>query len=442
MAWAFETEPEFEEQLEWMRGFVDEEVEPLDLLWLHRSHSPPPPWLREVIDPLKQQVKARGLWACHLTPELGGQGYGQVKLALMNEIIGRTRWAMVIFGCQGPDTGNAEILAHYGTPQQRAEYLQPLLDGELFSAFSMTEPQGGADPSLFTTRATRDGDEWVINGEKWFTSNAKGAAFFIVMAVTDPSVSVHRGTSMFLVPKGTQGIEILRTAYTASEDTEEAMGHAYIRYNDVRVPTENMLGNEGDAFKIAQTRLGGGRIHHAMRTVGICNKALEMMLERAVSRSTADGLLAQKQMVQHYIAKSYAQIQQFRLLVLYTAWLIDARGSAAARTEIAACKNMAAEVQHDVVARAIHLHGSLGMSTEMPLTKMWSEVPWMGVMDGPTEVHEGTIARQLLKGATPVTGNWPTQWIPERLESARSKHANALREQVEYELAHGSGAGS
>ena len=430
MGWEFETEPEFERQLDWMRGFVEEEIEPLDLLWPDLHHAPPPAWLRPVVDPLKRQVKERGLWACHLGPELGGKGFGQVKLALMNEILGRTRWGPTIFGVQGPDTGNAEVLAHYGTPEQKARYLQPLLDGEVFSAFSMTEPHSGADPTLFRTRAVRDGDHWVIDGEKFFTSNARHAAFFIVMALTNPDAGAYKGTSMFLVPADTPGIAILRQVGTMGEGPGEGVGHAHIRYEGVRVPAENLLGEEGQGFVIAQTRLGGGRIHHAMRTVGVCNKAFEMMCERALSRETQGSVLAEKQMIQEAIAESWAEIQQFRLFVLYTAWRIDRVGGAACRKEIATAKILAAKVVRSVVERAVHIHGALGVSNELPLGYMWMMAPAMGVMDGPTEVHHVTAARQILKDFRPSPGDWPTRWIPAALEKARSKHAAALAAQA------------
>jgi acyl-CoA dehydrogenase len=433
MSWEFETDPAFEEQLAWMRGFVEDEVEPLDLLWPRLHHAPPPSWLRTVIDPLKHQVKERGLWACHLGPDLGGKGFGQVKLALMNEILGRTRWGPTIFGCQAPDTGNAEILAHYGTPEQKARYLQPLLDGEVFSAFSMTEPQGGADPTQFRSRATRDGDAWVIDGEKFFTSNARNAAFFIVMALSNPDAGAYKGTSMFLVPSDTPGITILRDIGTMGEDLDAEGGHAHIRYDGVRVPAENLLGEEGLGFVVAQTRLGGGRIHHAMRTVGVCNKAFEMMCERALSRETKGSSLAEKQLVQQAIAESWAEIQQFRLFVLYAAWRIDREGTAAVRKEIAAVTIQAAKVLRSVVERAVHVHGALGVSNEMPLGYMWMLAPMMGIMDGPTEVHMVTAARQILKDFKPAPGEWPTRWMPAARERARAKHAAALAEQAAAE---------
>src|SRR5688572_7957114 len=259
MAWDFETDPAFQAKLDWADEFVREEVEPLDLLWPDLVFTPPDERLRKVIDPLKQQVREQGLWATHLGPELGGQGYGQVHLCLLNEILGRSGWAPVIFGCQAPDTGNAEIIAHYGTDEQKERYLRPLLEGEIFSCYSMTEPHAGSDPTMFTTRAVRDGDEWVINGWKFFSSNAKTSAFLIVMAVTNPDVNPYKGMSMFLVPSDTPGIEIVRDIGLAGEPADEG-SHALIHYDGVRVPADALLGGEGQAFAIAQTRLGGGRI--------------------------------------------------------------------------------------------------------------------------------------------------------------------------------------
>jgi acyl-CoA dehydrogenase len=437
MAWDFSTEPEFQRELDWMREFVETETEPLCLLWPGMDHTPPPPWLRKVIDPLKQRVRDRGLWACHLPPELGGHGYGQVKLALMNEIIGRNEWAPTIFGVQGPDTGNAEILAHYGTEEQKARYLRPLLEGEVFSCFSMTEPQAGADPRLFTTRAIRDGDGWVINGEKFFSSNVEQAAFVIVMAVTDPDVDPVRGMSMFLVPADTPGIEVVRPTTTYGEEPG-GMTHPHLRYNDVRVGPEAMLGGEGEAFVVAQTRLGGGRVHHSMRAVGVATRAFEMMCERALSRRAHGSLVADKQLVQQAIADSWAQIGQYRLLVLHTAWLIDQGGTASVRKEIAAIKNLGARLVHDVVERAVHVHGALGVSDEMPLARMWMQVPMFGIWDGPTEAHTTTVARQVLRGFSPAPGLWPTEWIPERREAARRRYAAALAEQAAWAARTGS----
>ena len=235
MSWDFETEPEFQEKLDWVDTFVREEVEPLDLLWPHEMYMPLDETRRKIVDPLKEEVRRRDLWATHLGAELGGQGYGQLKLALLNEILGRSQWAPIVFGCQAPDTGNAEIIAHYGTPEQKERYLRPLLDGEIFSCYSMTEPHAGADPTMFKTQAVKDGDEWVINGWKFFSSNAKTASFLIVMVVTNPDVSAYQGMSMFLVPTDTPGVNIVRNIGLYGEALNEG-SHALIHYEDVRVP--------------------------------------------------------------------------------------------------------------------------------------------------------------------------------------------------------------
>jgi acyl-CoA dehydrogenase len=430
MSWDFSTEPEFQEKLDWIAEFVATEIEPLDLAFsshvvYDRSH----PIHSTVIPPLQEQVKAQNLWACHLGPDLGGLGYGQLKLGLMNEILGRSNFAPMVFGCQAPDSGNAEILAHYGTEEQKAKYLQPLLDGKIVSCYSMTEPQAGSDPAQFTCRAWKDGDEWVIDGEKWFSSNLRYASFAIVMAVTDPDVPVYQGTSMFLVPTDTPGIEIIRNVGLAGEKPDEG-SHAYVRYNNVRVPADHVLGGEGQAFVIAQTRLGGGRIHHAMRTVGVCQKAFDMMCERALSRVTQGELLAKKQMVQEKIADSFIQLQGFRLQVLHAAWVIDQKGGAAARTEIAMVKVLTPKVLHDIVYNALHLHGSLGTSNEMPLMGLWSMMPVMGIADGPTEVHKVTIARKVLKEYRPSEGLFPSTHLPPRVAAAREKFADLLEHEV------------
>jgi acyl-CoA dehydrogenase len=430
MAWDFETEPEFQEKLDWADRFVREEIEPLDLVFPDLQFTPPAPELRKVIDPLKQQVRDHDLWAPHLGPELGGKGYGQLKLSLLNEILGRSLWASVVFGTQAPDTGNAEIIAHYGTQEQKDRYLQPLLDGECFSCYSMTEPHAGADPTLFKTRAVRDGDEWVINGWKFFSSNAKTASFLIVMVVTDPEVSAYQGMSMFLVPTDTPGVNIVRNVGLGTEPLGHG-SHALIHYDDVRVPLDALLGGEGQAFAIAQTRLGGGRIHHAMRTIGMAQRAFDMMCERALSREVSGGLLAEKQFVQGYIADSYAEIKQFRLLVLNTAWSIDRyQDYRRVRKDIAAVKILMPGLITNVVTRAIQVHGALGVSNELPLAGMLLSGPVMGLADGPTEVHKVTVARQVLRDYRPSDDLWPTAHRPKLLAAAREKYADILEHQV------------
>ena len=430
MGWDFETEPEFQEKLDWADRFVTEEVEPLDLIWPGLEFTPLDETRRKAIDPLKEEVRRQGLWATHLGPELGGQGYGQVKLSLLNEILGRSSWAPIVFGCQAPDTGNAEIIAHYGTEQQKETYLRPLLDGEVFSSYSMTEPHAGADPTMFKTQAVQDGDEWVINGWKFFSSNANTAAFLIVMVVTNPDVNPYKGMSMFLVPTDTPGIEIVRNVGLAGEPDGHG-SHALIHYQDVRVPNDALLGGEGQAFAIAQTRLGGGRIHHAMRTIGLAQQALDMLCERALSRETQGSLLADKQMVQGYIADSYAQLTQFRLLTLYTAWSIDKYNDyRRVRKDIATVKVVMPDVLHDIAWRAMQVHGALGVSNEMPFMRMVTGAAVMGLADGPTEVHKVTIARQVLRGYEATDDLWPTRHIPKLRDAAREKYAEFIEHEV------------
>jgi acyl-CoA dehydrogenase len=424
--WDFETDPEYQELLDWADAFVRDEVEPLDLIWPHLQFTPLTETRRKVIDPLKEQVRQKGLWATHLGPEFGGQGYGQLKLALLNEILGRSQWAPIVFGCQAPDTGNAEIIAHYGTPEQKDRYLRPLLDGELFSSYSMTEPQGGADPTQFTTSAVRDGDDWVINGWKYFSSNANTASFLIVMVVTNPDVSAYQGMSMFLLPTDTAGVNIVRNVGLHGEADGHG-SHALIHYENVRVPNSALLGGEGQAFVIAQTRLGGGRIHHAMRTIGLSQKALDMMCERALSRQTAGSLLSDKQTVQEYIADSYAQLKQFRLMVLYTAWEIDKYNDyKKVRKDIAAVKVVMPTVLHDIAWRAMQVHGALGVSNEMPFLGMVTGAAVMGLADGPTEVHKITVAKQVLRNYRASDDVWPSEWLPRKRDAARERFAEYL----------------
>lgn len=418
--WSFQTDPEVQAELDWMLDFVKREVEPLDVRF--PGHGAPYnvgcAESRAAIRPLQAEVRKRGLWACHLGPGLGGPGYGQVRLALMNEVLGRSYWAPTVFGTAAPDTGNAEILALFGTDAQKAAYLKPLLNGDIVSCFSMTEPQAGADPKEFTCRAWEEHDAWVIDGEKWFSSNARYAAFLIVMAVTNPDNPPHRRMSMLIVPRDAPGVDIIRNVKTLGDSHHGDDGiHAYIRYNRVRVPRDAMLGKPGEGFKVAQARLGGGRVHHAMRTVGKCQRALDMMAERANSRRAQGALLANHQFVQGMIADSAIELEQYRLLVLKTAWTIDEVEAKrappdAARTLIAMCKVQMAKVYHDIVQRAIHLHGSLGVTLELPLANWWAGVPTLALADGPTEVHKVQIAKALL-GRTPAApGLFPSEHSP------------------------------
>jgi len=436
MAWDFETDPEFQAKLDWMHDFVREKVEPLIHLGFH-PYDVKNPKRNALVRPLQDEVKAKGLWACHLGPELGGKGYGQVKLGLMNEILGRSAFAPTVFGCQAPDTGNAEIIAHYGTEEQKARYLKPLLHNEIVSAFSMTEPQGGSDPLLFTCSAVEDGDDWVINGEKWFSTNAKWSEFLIVMAVTDPDGHPYQRMSMFIVPTDAPGVEIVRNVavYGQQEGSE-----GYVRYTDVRVPKDHLLGERGGAFVISQTRLGGGRVHHAMRTVGACKRALDLMCRRAVSRKTRDGVIADKQAVQMQIADSYIELEQFRLFVLKTAWMIDKHQDyKLVRKDIAGIKALMPRVYKDIAGRALHIHGSLGVSPEMPFAAQVIGAFVMGIADGPTEVHKVTVARQHLRAYRDVEDPiFPDYSIPNLKAAALEKYGDAA--DIVRELAESVGA--
>jgi acyl-CoA dehydrogenase len=439
--WGFETDAEYQAKLDWADEFMRTEVEPLQYVINHPLDLKDPV-RQELIPPLQEEVRRRGLWACHLGPELGGPGFGQVKLALLNEILGRTgpgpTVGPIVFGCAAPDTGNAEILAHYGTEAQRERYLKPLLEGTMFSAFSMTEPQGGSDPKTFTTRAVLEkgegeaGGEWVISGEKWFSSNARWAELLVVLAVTDPEAEPFRRMSMFLVPSNTPGVEFVRhvgvSGWVEGEiDGKPGGDHSYIRYNDVRIPRENILGEVGHGFLVAQTRLSGGRVHHAMRSVGHMQAAFAMMTERAASRFTQGEVLANKQLVQEMIAETWMKIQQCRLFVMQTAWKIDKYNDyKAVRKDIAAAKIVASRTLVDVATTALQLHGSLGISDEMPFVSMIVNGLHVGLADGPSEIHKVTVARELMRGVQAHEGVFPSQHIPALAEQARALYADTL----------------
>jgi len=425
MAWDFETDPEFQRELDWVQEFVRDEIDPLDHV-VRNPYDIQDPIRAELIPPLQGKVRDRGLWACHLGPELGGPGYGQVKLALLNEILGEARCAPIVFGAQAPDSGNSEILARFGTPDQKRRWLEPLLANEIVSAFSMTEPQGGADPQTFTTSAAPDRNGWVINGEKWFTSNAAVAAFLIVMAITDPNNPPYQQQSMFIVPVGTPGVKIVRNVGLGNDRTDEGT-HAYLRYTDVRVPGDALLGPRGGAFMMAQTRLGAGRIHHAMRTVGLARRAMDMMCERALSRTTQGEQLARKQLVQEMIADSWLELETLRLLVLRTAWRIDRyQDHRRVRGDIAAVKAMMPRVLHGIASRALQIHGSLGVSNEMPFVDYIVQAYNMALADGPTEVHKITVARQVLADHAPTDGLFPSRHRPALQAQAQELYAEVL----------------
>ena len=426
VSWDFSTDPEFQEKLDWMARFVRTEVWPLETLYGELDFDS----LMRAVEPLREAVKRQGLWAAHLDPDLGGQGFGQVKLGLMHEILGTSPIAPFAFGNAAPDSGNSEILALVGSEEQKQRYLQPLLAGDLRSAFSMTEPDSaGSDPTLLKTSAVRDGDGWILNGRKWFSTNGSIADFLIVMAVTDPEARAHQRASMFVLDADTPGVTIVRDVPTM-EHPWESLGrygnHAEISYENVRLPAQALLGAQGAGFLIAQQRLYPGRIHHCMRWLGVAGRALDMLCERALYREAHGSVLAKHQTVQNWIADSAAELQAARLMTLQAAWKIDTQGVQAARQDIAIIKFYGAKVLHDVIDRALQAHGALGYSTDMPLEAMYRYARAARIYDGPDEVHRASVARQILRGYEAPADGIPSEHIPTRRDAARLKFAEIL----------------
>ena len=344
---------------------------------------------------LRARAKAAGLWAPHLPPEAGGTGEGFLYYAHLNEEIGRCVWGQLVFNCQAPDAGNGEILHLFGTDDQKERFLAPLVAGETRSFFSMTEPEvSGADPTGLRTTARLDGDEWVIDGHKWFSSGAEDAGFGIVMAVTEPNAEPHRRMSQILVPADSPGISIEPVPVMGHRGRGWTT-HCEVTYSGVRVPAGNLLGERGDGFRIAQKRLGPGRIHHVMRWLGQMQRAFELMCSRALEREAFGGPLAEKQTVQNWIADSAADIQACRLLTLDAAHKIDQGDEA--RVEISLVKFFAARVLNEVIDRAVQVHGGLGLTDRTPLAAMWQQARAARIYDGPDEVHRMVVSRRILK---------------------------------------------
>ncbi|HEV8687766.1 MAG TPA: acyl-CoA dehydrogenase family protein, partial [Gaiellaceae bacterium] len=336
-----------------------------------------------------------GLWAPHVPPEAGGTGRGFLAYAHLNEEIGRSTYAQLVFGCQAPDAGNAEILHLFGTDEQKERWLRPLVAGEIRSFFSMTEPEvPGSDPTTLRTTARRDGDEWVIDGHKWFSSGADGAAFGIVMAVTDPEAPPHARASQIIVPAETEGVEVARAIPVLGHAGRGWSTHCEVWYRGVRVPVDNTLGEPGDGFRIAQKRLGPGRIHHVMRWLGQMQRAFELLCSYALEREAFGSRLADKQTVQNWIADSAAQIHASRLMTLDAARKIDEGGEA--RVEVSLIKFYAAQALHDVIDRAIQVHGARGLTDETPLAEMYANARAARIYDGPDEVHRMVVSRRIL----------------------------------------------
>jgi acyl-CoA dehydrogenase len=379
------------ERLAQVRTFMAERVIPNEAA-IERQDEAGEALLRE----LRDEVRDAGLWAPHVPPEAGGSGTGFLDYAYLNEHIGRSAWGQLVFGCQAPDAGNAEILHLFGTDEQKALWLAPLVAGEIRSFFSMTEPEvPGSDPTTLRTRAVKDGDEWVIDGHKWFSSGAEGAAFGIVMAVSDPDAEPHARATQIIVPADTPGVELVRPIPVMGHVGKGWSTHCEVLYTNVRVPLANTLGAEGAGFLIAQKRLGPGRIHHVMRWLGLMQRAFELMCTYSLTRETSSGALADKQTVQNWIADSYAEIQACRLMTLDAAHKIDAGDEA--RIEVSAIKFFAAKVLQDVIDRAVQVHGARGLTDETPLAAMLMMARGGRIYDGPDEVHRQVVAKRILK---------------------------------------------
>jgi acyl-CoA dehydrogenase len=379
-----------------VRDFIAEELVPLESTFLQRPFREVLPTLREK----RERAKALGLWAPHLPTEWGGLGLPLTDFARVSEALGTTPLGHYTFNCQAPDVGNMELLMSHGTPAQRERWLAPLARGEIRSCFSMTEPEhAGSNPTHLSTTAVHDGNDYVINGRKWFTSAADGAAFAIVMAVTDPHADkVHRRASQIIVPTDTPGFRLVRNIKIMGDAGEDYFSHAEVAYEDCRVPNENLIGREGEGFVLAQERLGPGRIHHCMRWIGICERAFDLLCRRAAHRELSPGVvLGSRQAIQHWIAECRAEIDAARLMVLDAARRVEDGGASAARLEISTIKFFVANVLQRVVDRAIQVHGAEGLTDDTVLAFFMRHERAARIYDGPDEVHKSVVARAILK---------------------------------------------
>jgi acyl-CoA dehydrogenase len=385
--------------------FMDERVHPAEDVYRRQlldsgdPHSHPP-----VMEELKTRARELGLWNLFLPyddADRSGPGLSNVEYAPLAEIMGRSHIAAEVCNCSAPDTGNMEVLTLFGTPEQKDRWLAPLLDGEIRSAFAMTEPAvASSDATNIELRIEREGDEYVLSGRKWWTSGAmrERCRIMIVMGKTDPTGPTYRQQSMVLVPRDTPGVTILRNLQVFGYTDQE--GHAEVIFDDVRVPASNLIGSEGDGFLISQARLGPGRIHHCMRAIGAAERALELMCARAASRETFGLPVSQRANVQDWIAESRIEIEMARLLTMKAAWLMDTVGNKHARSEIAAIKVAAPNVALRVVDRAIQVHGGAGVSDDFPLATMYAHLRTLRLADGPDEIHKRSIAREELRRQT------------------------------------------
>ncbi|WP_447001722.1 acyl-CoA dehydrogenase family protein [Saccharothrix isguenensis] len=396
----------YDAKTEELRGrllrFMDEFVYPAEPVAEQQLHDAEDPWVRPaVLDELKAEARRQGLWNLFLPDsELGG-GLTNLQYAPLAEITGRSpHLAPEALNCAAPDTGNMEVLTMFGTEQQKKQWLRPLLDGEIRSAFCMTEPDvASSDATNIATSIVRDGDEYVVNGTKWWSSGAMNpnCAIFIVMGKTDPDAERHRQQAMILVPRDTPGVQVKRGMHVFGYTDASHGGHAEIVFDNVRVPADNLIAGEGEGFAIAQARLGPGRIHHCMRLIGIAERALELMCRRAISRVAFGQPIARQGVVQEWIAESRVRIEQARLLVLKTAWLMDTVGNKGAHTEIQAIKIGTPLMAEWVLDKAIQAHGAGGVSQDFPLAELWAAARTLRLADGPDEVHRMSLAKRELK---------------------------------------------
>ncbi len=383
-------------KLDAIRHFVDEQVIPAESALLG-SHD-----FREVEQRMlevREHAKARGLWLPQIASKHGGMGLSLLEHGLVSEVLGRSPIGNYALNCQAPDAGNMEILIEFGSRAQRERWLEPLLKGTIRSCFAMTEPdKAGSNPIWLGTQARREGDEYVIDGHKWFTTAADGAAFAIVMAVTEPDAPPHKRASMLIVPTNTPGYRLVRNIPIMGEAGSGWASHGEVRFEGCRVPASNMLGFPGAGFLLAQARLGPGRIHHCMRWIGICERAFDMMCKRAATRELAPGKpLGREQTIQNWVAESRAEIDAARLMVLHAAWRIDAVGQKDARIDVSLIKFHVAKVLRDVLERAIQVHGALGITDDTVLSYFYRHERGARIYDGPDEVHKSVVARRILR---------------------------------------------
>ena len=390
----FQLSEKMEAALGLIDEFVNAELVPMETAFLTKNFRS----LLPAIEKKREMVKQMGLWAPGQPQELGGMGLDLVDLGLVSEALGRTPLGHFVFGCHAPDAGNIEILHLYGSPEQKERYLKQLVAGSIRSCFSMTEVEmPGSNPVMMETTAVKDGDDYIINGQKWYTTAADGAEFAIVMAITDPEAPPYRRASMIIVPTDTPGFDLIRNINIMGHAGEDYFSHAEILYHSCRVPQSNLLGPEGQGFVIAQERLGPGRIHHCMRWIGICNRAFDLMCERAVSRPISpDETLADKDIVRAWIAECHADIQAARMLTLHTAWKIDQLGWKEARQDISMIKFVVAGAMQKVVDRALQIHGGLGMTDDTILAFFFRHERAARIYDGPDEVQKLSLARRIL----------------------------------------------